>query len=104
MSYHFDILLEVAEGAVDEMDKSFTSREFGHVLADSMQYLTPYDRYPRPLRRGAVAGQVLRRLCERGLADRTPRPGRWQPRRVSERLVRRSYDPLRGVWSSSARP
>lgn len=81
MSRQFDILVEVGEGALGDVGaglwpRPFTSREFGDILHESMYYLPPRDRYPRPLRRGAVAGQVLRRLRQRGLVVRCgPRAG-----------------------------
>jgi hypothetical protein len=84
MSYHFDVLCEVAEGALGDAGtglwpNAFTSREFGEVLHESMYYLPPLDRYPRPLRRGAVAGQVLRVMRQRGLVVRAGqrRGGSW---------------------------
>lgn len=83
MSCHFDTLVEIGEGALMDAGQGlwhgrFTSREFGLVLHEAMQYVSPYERYPRPVRRGAVAGQVLRKLRERGLVERVgPHPQRW---------------------------
>lgn len=83
MSYHFDVLCEVAEATVTEMNIAasgsdcFTAREVGEALHFAQPYLPPWDRYPRPLRRGACAGQVLRRLRQRGVVELV-RPGLWR--------------------------
>lgn len=80
MTHHFRVLIEVGEGAIRTMGpESFTSREFGQILHESMQYLPKWDRYPKPLRRGHTAGWVLHHLSKKGLVVKAPRPGRWQP-------------------------
>jgi hypothetical protein len=77
----FQELVEVGEGALGDSMFSrsrFTSRQFGEALAEAMQFFQPWDRYRTPLRRGAVAGQVLRELRKRGLVERAgPHPARW---------------------------
>lgn len=84
MSYHFDILVEVGRGVLGDINvvgdgnASFTSREFGECLHEAQRYLPIWERYPKPVRRGHTAGQVLRRLRQEGLVIRTPRMGRWQ--------------------------
>jgi len=92
-----DVLIEVGEGALLEMgERAFTSREFGEILHESQQFLRPWERHPRPVRRGALAGQVLRGLRERGLVQRCPprggRAGWWQK-------ARPEYNPYTGTWS-----
>lgn len=81
MTYHFEVLCEVAEATVTEggfglCEDVFTARDLGEALHFAMPYLPPSDRYPRPLRRGAVAGQVLRELRRRGVVRRCGH-GRW---------------------------
>jgi hypothetical protein len=77
----FQELIEVGEGALGDglfTQSRFTSRQFGEALHESMQYFHSWDRYRTPLRRGAVAGQVLRELSKRGLVERAgPHPQRW---------------------------
>jgi hypothetical protein len=79
MGWHFDVLCEVGEGALEDahFDRRFRSREFGEALHESQRYLDPWSRYPKPLRRGATAGQVLRRLAQKGLVVRCGRTGWW---------------------------
>lgn len=87
MSHRFRILVEVGEGVLSDINLvgeggcAFTSREFGECLHEAMFYLPPWERYHKPLRRGAIAGQVLRALREKGLVVRCPpRSGKgwWQ--------------------------
>lgn len=83
MSQQFEVLCSVAEGTLSAMDSSaFTSREFGECLHCAQPFLPPWDRYRKPLRRGAVAGQVLRELRTRGLVVRcgSRRGGSWWQR------------------------
>lgn len=98
MSRQFDILCEIGEGALlygmrgdPEYDRSFTSRQFGEVLYYAQAHLPRWDRYCKPLRRGHTAGQVLRRLREKGLVERTPRAGHW-------RMVKPIVTYTRVVW------
>lgn len=82
MSHHFEVLVHVAEGALDDslFAESFTSRELGEALHIAQQFVAPWDRYRKPLRRGHTAGQVLRELRKRGLVERTGKTGGWKRR------------------------